>query len=252
MLETQAARLSTRAGRSPQASALRAFSLIDLLVSIAVVAVLIAIMVPSLSTVRESARRVVCSSNVRQIGLGLGIYSDDYRDKLPPSKFAESASGNGGGASTVTSHQQMMIVRTVDAADSWDGLGILYVAGYLDAPGVFYCPSHHGDHPFSRYAPYWGGEIGQIVSNYHFRGTYPASMDAAHENVAMVADGMASRADYNHRVGANVLRADLTVSWFADVGGQVANLLPQSGNDPAADQKIGDAWDAMDQSARFR
>lgn len=251
MLDPQAQSLHTRPGLRPTAHPRRAFSLIDLLVSMAVVATLIVIMVPSLSSVRESARRVVCSSNIRQIGLGLGMYSDDYRGKFPPSKFVLAVTVTGPGTTQQVPYpQHMMIVRTVDGPDAWDGLGVLYFSGYLDAPGVFYCPSHHGDHPFTRYAPAWSGQEGVIVSNYHFRGDLQAAPDVARDNQALVADGMASRSDYNHRVGANLLRADFTVSWFADVGGVVASLLPQNEGDPLAGLKIGNAWDQMDQSPR--
>ena len=51
----------------------RGFSLIDVLVSMAVIAVLLGIMLPSLGQVKLIAKRVACASNVRQIGIGLGI-----------------------------------------------------------------------------------------------------------------------------------------------------------------------------------
>ncbi|MCQ6498005.1 type II secretion system protein, partial [Vibrio parahaemolyticus] len=50
------------------------FTIIDVLVSIAVIAVLISILMPSLSLVRETTRRLVCSSNIRQHGMGLAMY----------------------------------------------------------------------------------------------------------------------------------------------------------------------------------
>jgi len=212
----------------------------DLMVSMAVVAILIALMMPSLSTVREAARKVVCSSNVRQIGLGVAMYADDHRGLLPYTKFADLAPGG------QSNSQAMMILRTVDLTDAWDGLGYLYSVGYLDAAGVFYCPSHHGEHPFSRYAQQWSGADGEIFGNYQFRGSESITLDAFHGGQAMVADGMRMASDYNHFVGANVLRADMTVRWYSDSGRAVASLLPESAVDPNASQKINDAWDAID------
>lgn len=239
MSAPQAHGLLTRPGRT-RVSGARGFSLIDVLVSMAVVAVLIAMMMPSLSSVRESARRVVCASNVRQIGLGLAMYADDYKGLLPPSKFANPA------LRRLYQPQQMMVVRTNDTeVSAWDGLGWLFVSGYLEAPGVFYCPSHHGDHPYSRYAQGWSEDHGEIVANYQFRGR--STLEINHE-LAMVADGIRSQSDFNHKVGTNVLRADLTVSWFSTP--DLAANLPHSAEDPAATQKVQDAWSAIDQGAR--
>jgi prepilin-type N-terminal cleavage/methylation domain-containing protein len=59
-----------------------AFTLIELLVVIAIIAVLAAILFPVFAAARASARRTVCISNLRQIGLGLHMYYQDY-DSLP-------------------------------------------------------------------------------------------------------------------------------------------------------------------------
>ncbi|UCG47628.1 MAG: type II secretion system protein [Phycisphaerales bacterium] len=62
-----------------------AFTLIELLVVIAVIAILMAILLPALRKAREVARMVACSSNQRQVILGLLAYSHDNEHKLPPS-----------------------------------------------------------------------------------------------------------------------------------------------------------------------
>jgi prepilin-type N-terminal cleavage/methylation domain-containing protein len=59
------------------------FTLIELLISIAIVATLAAILLPALAAARGDARRTSCISNLRQIGLALGIYRQDF-DDLPP------------------------------------------------------------------------------------------------------------------------------------------------------------------------
>jgi prepilin-type N-terminal cleavage/methylation domain-containing protein/prepilin-type processing-associated H-X9-DG protein len=59
------------------------FTLIELLVVIAIIAILAAILFPVFSRARENARRASCQSNLKQIGLGIMQYAQDYDEKLP-------------------------------------------------------------------------------------------------------------------------------------------------------------------------
>ena len=71
-----------------------AFTLIELLVVVAIIAVLIAILVPSLGRARETARKVYCQTNLRQWGMGFSLYADSYNDILP---FTGHSDGNNPG-----------------------------------------------------------------------------------------------------------------------------------------------------------
>src|SRR6266568_3508217 len=60
------------------------FTLIELLVVIAIIAILAAILFPVFAQAREKARQTTCVSNLRQIGLGVNMYAQDYDEKMPP------------------------------------------------------------------------------------------------------------------------------------------------------------------------
>jgi len=61
----------------------KAFTLIELLVVIAIIALLLSILTPALSKIKNQARKVVCLSNLRQIGAGARAYSEDNGGYLP-------------------------------------------------------------------------------------------------------------------------------------------------------------------------
>ena len=73
----------------------KAFTLIELLVVIAIISILAAILFPVFARARENARRASCTSNLKQIGLGVMMYVQDYDDTYPSSdRYITGSSGS--------------------------------------------------------------------------------------------------------------------------------------------------------------
>ncbi len=240
--------------RSPRA---RAFTAIDLLVSMFVIAILVGLLMPTLGTAQEFARRTVCKSNVRQIGFGLSSYADERKGLLPASVFKPEVAV---GLRPSSNSPEMMTLRIgVEEAvghgvsPNWDGLGLLHEGGFLLGPRVYYCPSYSGDHLFSTYAREWGEtDKTEIISNYQFRGSDRNGNRRLFQieplKTALVSDGMRTLSDFGHRRGCNLLRADLSVEWFGDSQNHIGALLKNGTDDHALVDPISldEAWRLMD------
>lgn len=73
----------TRTTPTSGPSARRAFSLVELLVVIGIIAILLALLFPAFAKVREQSRRTKCLANLRSIGQALFVYANVNRDRLP-------------------------------------------------------------------------------------------------------------------------------------------------------------------------
>src|SRR5262245_11829908 len=89
--------LEEKAGRSMRAMFCRqAFTLIEILVVVAIIALLIAILLPSLARARGQARLVLCQSNIKQLEYGFGMYVVENKGRFPGSRKDDEADWLGG------------------------------------------------------------------------------------------------------------------------------------------------------------
>ena len=85
----------TRRGTPRLARAAPAFTLLELLVVMAVISILAALLFPLLGRAKESGRATVCLSNLHQIGIALQLYAQDNRNRLPYMRDRDLAGTNG-------------------------------------------------------------------------------------------------------------------------------------------------------------
>jgi prepilin-type N-terminal cleavage/methylation domain-containing protein len=61
----------------------RSFTLIEVLIVVAIISILCALLLPALKSSRDSAKRLKCQSNLHQIGLGINMYANDHDQMIP-------------------------------------------------------------------------------------------------------------------------------------------------------------------------
>lgn len=99
---------------------LKFFTLVELLIIIAIIAILSAFLLPALNSARETSRGIKCVSQIRQIGIAAHSYIDDSNGWWPISCYTDSS----GKFTNKPSYG-----------------GILHLTGYLINPVLYYCPS---------------------------------------------------------------------------------------------------------------
>jgi len=160
----------------------RAFTLIELLVVIAIISILAAILFPVFAQARESARRTTCTSNLRQLGLGVRMYLQDYDDRFFPHWFMTNAYWFG------RLDMRFSPIRVLRQE------GHLYP--YLRNTEIQRCPSFQGLSDFDGATAGYGYNVAYLTSGFGEQGVSEATL-ASPARCAMFAD--AANYDFGRR-----------------------------------------------------
>jgi len=190
----------------------RGFTLIELLVVIAIIAILAAILFPVFARAREKARQTSCLSNIKQLGLGVIMYAQDYDEQHPVMYWTPVAGYDDG-----VSREGISVMSTI--------------LPYVKNSQIFSCPSIRptttytasnnvvtvSDYAFSCYVVLNGGASNPPLRNQGFTGYDPA-------NVGMMStyDGgyrtwvpyWQHNMQFEHNEGQNVVFGDGHAKWL--------------------------------------
>lgn len=157
----------------------RGFTLIELLVVIAIIAILAAILFPVFARAREKARQITCASNVKNLGMAVLMYTQDYDETFPLGAYAVP-----GGALT------------------WHDL----TDPYAKNTGIWHCPSSQVKK---------ADASGQLTTHFGYNARYLVGMDFSFQQAPV---SLAAVASASETVLLSDASASVSSSWCGDDG----------------------------------
>lgn len=206
---------------------LKGFTLIELLVVISIIAILAAILLPSLSTAREKAKQSACANNLRQMMMGIMMYASDYDGSIIPGSEMGSGSPN-----------SIIFAGISGGGQTWWG-DLLYP--YVNnSKSIYLCPSfpnakkcaygwNYGNFGWNYLSPPvggygWGTKLGKVEcpqdSILIGDAVYSGGVDISENQTEVVYLGPDSNGPscsgltYRHSGGANYAFLDGHVKWL--------------------------------------
>jgi prepilin-type N-terminal cleavage/methylation domain-containing protein len=211
----------------------RAFTLVELLVVIGIIALLISILLPALSKARQSGYDVSCKSNLRQLMQGFILFANEHKGTLPGGYYNRA---------NPEEEKQDWVFGAHGNADylMTPQVGTLY--RYIHSPGVYRCPAlsplpntgreSNGQFDYAAFSAFEGAKIVNIRNEAHYQHSAPPAgtgllettqtpviveEDPAHSLNTISFDATHANTDSfarTHRGGANYASIDGSVHWF--------------------------------------
>lgn len=233
----------------------RALTLIEVMVTIATIALLIGLLLPALTAARRTAVRVQCLSHLRSVHQMFHVYATAHGDQVPI--------GFRGG------QKQFNTMIYSGWQQRFSLFGLLYLEGLMDEPRVYYCPAETAaDQAFDTPANPWPPGPA-LLSSVGVQGGYAARPMVAFDQVtadgtaeyperfpqltelgsqAILADGtgLPERVQSRHVRGVNALHADGAARWVER--GAIAEPLERiTGIDAAFNGEQDAIWSIFDE-----